>query len=234
MAKLILSHKGKVIDQYFLKKTNITIGRDAGNDIAIDDPLLSREHARIVSVGDDEIIEDLQSSNGTQINGRPLTRQILQHLDIIALGSHQLRYQSSRTASDADLERTIMIKPLPRMAQSDADTDASILAVPVTRSAKTKWPRGSVVVLKSPLSHASGEIVLLNEVVTTFGIPGEQLIVLTRRAQGFVATHVEGTLFPIINGQNIGTTACALRDGDLIEAAGYQLKFKLEAATEHA
>jgi len=234
MAKLVLSHNGKVIDQYFLKKTSITIGRDKSNDIAIDDPLLSREHARIVSVGDDEIIEDLQSSNGTQINGRPLTRQILQHLDVIALGSHQLRYQSSRTASDADLERTIMIKALPRTTQSDADADAAILAIPVAHAARAKWPRGSVIVLKSPVSHSSGETIRLDEVVTTFGIPSEQLIVLTRRPQGVFVTHVEGKQFPSINGQTIGTTPYALRDGDLIEAAGYQLKFKLESPTEHA
>ena len=228
MAKLVLTLKGKVINQYFIDKPSISIGRDASNDIAIDDPLLSREHIRIVSVGEDEIAEDMQSSNGSQINGRPLGRQILQHLDIIGLGSHQLRYMSSRAAADVDFERTMMIQALTRQGESDP----AIIALPAARSAKSKLPQGSVVVLESPDTHTKGENIRLKDVVTTFGIPGEQLIVLTRRPKGFFITHVEGTQFPRINRQLIGNAPHALRDGDLIEAAGYHLKFKIEALAQ--
>ena len=121
---------------------------------------------------------------------------------------------------------------LPRTAKPD--TDASIPAFPVARATKAKFPRGSVIVLQSPVSPYSGETVGLDEVVTTFGIPNEQLIVLTRRPQGYFATHVEGKHFPSINGQTIGSTPYALHDGDMIEAAGYQLAFKLEPSVEHS
>ena len=65
MAKLILTLNGSVINQYFIDKACVSIGRGADNDIVINDPVLSREHARVVSVGKDQIVEDLQSSNGT-------------------------------------------------------------------------------------------------------------------------------------------------------------------------
>jgi pSer/pThr/pTyr-binding forkhead associated (FHA) protein len=230
MAKLVLTLEGKVINHYFIDKPCLTIGRGAGNDIVINDPLLSREHARIVSIGEDEIVEDLQSSNGTRINGSPLVRQILQHRDIIELGNHQLRYMSSRIASDVDFERTMMIQTLPR--QAEAGGDAPIFDVPVARSAKTRFQEGSVTVLAGSRPYTTDQIVRLDRVVTTFGVPGEQLVVLTRRPQGVFLTHVEGSRFPRVNRQSVGETPHLLRDGDLIEAAGYQLKFKLKPLTD--
>lgn len=226
MAKLVLTLDGKVIDQYFIDKPCIAIGRDAENDITIDDPLVSREHARIVSVGEDEIIEDLQSSNGTLINGRPLVRQILQHRDVIELGSHQLRYMSSRIASDVDFDRTMMIQTPTR--QAETTEGAPIFGIPAARSARARFPEGRVMVLAGPGPHPSGENVRLDRVVTTFGIPGKQLVVLTRRPHGIFLTHVEGSRFPRVNGKSIGDAPHPLRDGDRIEAAGYKLEFKLE------
>ena len=123
MAKLILSLNGTVINQFFIDKPSLTIGREQGNDIVIDDAVLSRQHARVLTVEKDQIVEDLQSSNGTLLNGRPLTRQILQHGDVIQLGSHHLRYMSTRVAGDADLERTMIIKGLSRMAEAAAQAE---------------------------------------------------------------------------------------------------------------
>lgn len=230
MAKLVVTLKGKVIDQHFIDKPEITVGREAGNDILIDDPEASRMHARIVSVGDDEIVEDLASSNGTRVNGRPVVRQILQHRDVIEIGSHQLRYMSSRIASDTDFERTLLIQTLPRQAGSVGF--GPIAGIPAARSATTRFAEGSVVVVAGSDKHAGGDTVRLDRVVTTFGVPGEQLVVLTRRPQGIFLTHVEGRRFPRVNGKPIGDAPQALKDGDLIEAAGCRLKFKLETTAD--
>lgn len=228
MAKLVLSLNGTVLQQRFIDLPCISIGRDADNDIAINDPLLSRKHARIISIGEDHIIEDLHSANGTQINGSPLVRQILQHRDVIELGAHHLRYLSSRVATDADLERTMLIAALPRHGESRQD--APIVAVPAARAAKSLLPEGSVKVLAGSGQHSAGENVCLDRVVATFGVPGEQLIVITRRPQGYFLTHVEGSQPPRVNRQTIGCAPTALRHGDLIEAAGYRLEFRLEAS----
>ena len=226
MAKLILTLNSKVLNQYFIDKPCLTIGRGPDNDIVINDPLLSREHARIVTVGKDQIAEDLQSSNGTLLNGSPLTRQILQHSDVIELGSYHLRYMSSGVAADVELERTMLIKVLPRH-RAPAE-NAPVVSVPVARTARARLPEGCIKVLAGSGQHNAGESVRLDRVVVTFGIPGEQLIVIARRPQGFFLTHVEGARLPLLNQQSIGREPQALRDGDLIEAAGYRLEFRLE------
>jgi len=228
LAKLVLSLSGNVLNQYFTDKPVLCIGRDSANDIAINDALLSREHARITTVGEDHIIEDLQSSNGTLVNGAPVTRKILHHRDVIGLGSHTLRYLNTRMASDVDLERTMLIKPLAREGMAGKDNPTAA-ARPAIRSAKSWQPEASVKVLAAKAGEYSlGVTVRLDRVVTTFGTPGEQLAVITRRPQGYFLTHVEGSQPPRINRQAIGTEAHPLRHGDEIETSGYKLAFQVD------
>lgn len=227
MAKLVLSLNGTLLNQYFIDRTNLSIGRDKTNDIVVSDPLLSREHARIVCFGEDHIIEDLGSSNGTRINGQLLMRQILHHRDIVELGNHRLCYLNSRMAADIDMERTMLIKALP--ADGQPAWDAPAFAVPALRAAKTTTPEGWIKVLTGQGKHASGQEVRLDRVVTTFGIPGQRLVVIARRPQGFFLTHVEGKELPRINQQPINREAHTLSDGDRIEAAGCRLEFHLGA-----
>lgn len=226
MAKLVLSLNGNLLNQYFIDKACIGIGRDTTNDIVINDSLLSREHARIVSFGEDHIVEDLQSSNGSLINGRPLVRQILQHRDIIELGGHHLCYLNSRMAGDVDLERTMLIKALPHDGEPSAD--APSFALPAVRASRASWPAGQVKVLAGGSGrHKVGDSVDLDPVVTTFGIPGEQLVVISRRPHGYFIAHVEGAKFPRVNQQLINDEPQMLGNGDQIEAAGYRLEFRL-------
>lgn len=231
MAKLVLSLNGTVLNQYFIDAAPLRIGRDAGNDIVIADPLLSREHARIVGIGDDHIVEDLQSSNGTGLNGQPVQRKILQHRDIIELGSHRLCYLNTRVAAEVDLERTMLIQALP---QDGAASPGAPVAVPAMRAANTWLAAGRVKVLAGTGQHAEGDSLSLDRVVTTFGIPGTELVVITRRPQGYFVTHVEGRSFPRVNQQPIAAEPHPLLDGDLIEAAGYRLQFRLDATSDAA
>lgn len=227
MAKLVLSLNGSVLNQVFIDKPCLNIGRDAGNDIVIADPLLSRVHARILSVGEDHIVEDLQSSNGTLVNGSALGRKILHHRDVIGLGSHSLCYLNTRLAGEVDLERTMLIQALP-LGGEPAEAGA-VDAVPAIRAARAWLPVGSVKVLAGGTgAHAVGDSVRLDRVVTTFGTPGEQLVVIGRRPQGYFLTHVEGARLPRVNRRAISTEPHALHDGDQIEAAGYHLEFRLE------
>jgi pSer/pThr/pTyr-binding forkhead associated (FHA) protein len=230
LAKLVLSLNGTVLNQHFLDKPCISIGRDAASDIVINDPLLSREHARVVSIGEDHIVEDLHSGNGTLVNGQPLLRQILQHRDVIALGSHHLCYVNTRMAGEVDLERTMLIQAMPRYR--DPDEDTPVVAVPAMRTPKARLPEGSIKVLAGQGRHVVGKNVRLDRVVTTFGIPGEQLVVVARRPQGYFLTHVEGAKLPRVNQRAIGIQPYALSDGDEIEAAGCWLEFRLGAFGE--
>jgi hypothetical protein len=61
--------------------------------------------------------------------------------------------------------------------------------------------------------------------LTTLGKPGLQVAVITRRPQGYFITHVEGAIFPIINGKMIDAQAQPLHDHDVIELAGVKMEF---------
>ena len=72
-----------------LGELEITIGRDAGNEVAINDPLVSRRHCAIRHLGGHVQVSDLQSLNGTFVNGMPIREKALEHHDRIKVGASQ-------------------------------------------------------------------------------------------------------------------------------------------------
>ena len=221
MAKLVLSLNGTVLDQCFTDQPALGIGSAADNQIIVDDPHVREQHARILCIGEDHILESLDSETGVPINGKPSFRQILQHRDVIHLGAYHLRYLNSRVASEISMDRTMLIEALPR----DSEGGSDLTALPSARASKISFPEGFIHVVKGRGRHLPGEDVLLDRVVTTFGTPGEQLVVFTLRPQSIYVTHVEGAQLPRVNQKTIGRDPVPLADGDQIEAAGYRLQY---------
>lgn len=222
MAKLVLSLNGKVVNHYFIDKPSITIGSGAGNDILIDDTSLAPLQLSLVKLGHDTIAEVAEDGRRISVNGKPLKRQILKHLDIIELGRHQLRYMSAGIASDAELDRTMFI---PTVRAPDAGDAAQLTDVAIAPAGRARLMGGTVEFLSGPAPFKAGTMIPLVNVVTTFGEPGRSLLVLTRRPQGVFLGHVEGSRHPRVNGRSIGDAPHELTDGDLIEGAGYKLRF---------
>ncbi|MEO8331053.1 MAG: FHA domain-containing protein [Gallionella sp.] len=111
-AKLILSMDGTVIREYPLNKERMTIGRKAHNDIVIDNLAVSGEHAAVVTIMHDSFLEDLDSTNGLEVNGTPTKKHFLQNNDVVEIGKHKLKYindQITQTTS-ADFERTMVMR----------------------------------------------------------------------------------------------------------------------------
>ena len=71
----------------------------------------------------------------------------------------------------------------------------------------------------------AGKELELTKTLTTLGKPGVQVVVITRRPQGYFITHVEGSHFPIVNGKTLDTQAHPLGDHDVIELAGVKMEF---------
>ena len=78
---------GKAFD---LNADVISIGRESTNDIVIQDSEISRNHARIIRRGGGFLLEDLGSTNGTMVNGYPVTRTMLRPTDVVAIGESRL------------------------------------------------------------------------------------------------------------------------------------------------
>ena len=111
-AKLILSMDGVIIKEYPLNKERMTIGRKAHNDIAIDNLAVSGEHAAIVTILHDSFLEDMDSTNGLEVNGKPTKKHFLQNNDVIEIGKYKLKYINDQVTqtSPADFEKTMVLR----------------------------------------------------------------------------------------------------------------------------
>lgn len=113
MARLILSLDGSVMAEYNMNKERYTVGRLPDNDIRIDNPAVSGHHSLVINILNDSFLEDLNSTNGTYVNGKLIKKHALQHGDVVTVGHHQLRFvdtQSSDSEPD-EFEKTMVITP---------------------------------------------------------------------------------------------------------------------------
>jgi len=149
MAKLILSVDGQVLKEYPLSKERTLIGRKPHNDIQIDNLAVSGEHAAIITILNDSFIEDLGSTNGTMVNGKPIKKHFLQNNDVVEIGKHKLKYfnDAPTAATAADFEKTMIIRnpakaapPPPKEAMGDTHTNLKPLAPEAVRPAPASTP----------------------------------------------------------------------------------------------
>jgi FHA domain-containing protein len=92
-ATLVLISGGQPVRMYPLNAPELSIGRSEQSDIALGDPGVSRNHARVLREGDDFIVEDLRSTNGTQVNGQPVRRRRLADGDVVKLANSTLQFR---------------------------------------------------------------------------------------------------------------------------------------------
>jgi len=97
-ASLTVSLGDSLVQRLPLTSERLSIGRRLGNDLVLDHPAISGEHAVIVTLGGDSFLEDLNSTNGTLVNGQPVRKHFLQSGDIIELARYALRYQAPAAA----------------------------------------------------------------------------------------------------------------------------------------
>ena len=103
MAMLVQLHDGVAVKKFPLKKTSLRIGRNPDSDVFIDEAVVSTNHA-VVEALDEQgtlvyYIEDLNSTNSTFVNGEPISRQRLNHNDVIRIGWNSFKFiEETRTA----------------------------------------------------------------------------------------------------------------------------------------
>jgi pSer/pThr/pTyr-binding forkhead associated (FHA) protein len=91
MLRIILKFNSTVIKELKIDQDEIIIGRDSGNDVQIDNIAVSREHAKIIRGPNYYLIEDLNSTNGTFVNGKKINKKFLKEDDEISIGKHSLQ-----------------------------------------------------------------------------------------------------------------------------------------------
>jgi pSer/pThr/pTyr-binding forkhead associated (FHA) protein len=216
MPKMIVSIDEVVIKEVQLTKDKTTLGRRPYNDIVIDNLAVSGEHAVLQMTGSEVLLEDLNSTNGTYLNGKAIKKQQLHNGDSIEIGKYKIKFVGDGVADNFD--KTMVVRAMP-------------VATPPARPAGTFGSGeshglgGFHASIKVLSGAASGREVPLTKVVTTIGKPGVAVAAITRRQHGFVVHHVEGAGNPTLNGSPIKSEPISLKNGDLIELAGTQMQF---------
>lgn len=117
MYKLIVKLNQQTVTEHVFDQGTVSIGRNADNDVCLDDPTVSGLHAKIISFFRPTYIQDQRSTNGTFVNGKRVTEQALQAGDVITVGTHKMVYepdvgnavrkdtQTTMVLSDADLRK---------------------------------------------------------------------------------------------------------------------------------
>jgi len=109
--KLIIRTNNKIQGEFFIHKKRINIGRHRDNDLRIDDPLISRQHAQILQQGRTVYLRDLSSTNGTYVNNKRVDIAALEEGTVIKLGNCLLTFlRNNKTAShdETDPDRKVL------------------------------------------------------------------------------------------------------------------------------
>jgi pSer/pThr/pTyr-binding forkhead associated (FHA) protein len=235
MARLVLSLDSQVMAEYNMNKERYTIGRLPDNDIRIDNPAVSGHHSLIINILNDSFLEDLNSTNGTYVNGKLIKKHALQHGDVVTVGHHQLRFVEDDEAQD-EFEKTMVIqpssRPVDKLRTAAAVADNVSAGISATGARKALSVDGQTAPKKAKLQVLSGAFagreLDLNKALTTLGRPGVQVAAITRRADGFFIVHVDSGKegdYPLLNGSPIGSNATRLSDNDVIQLAGVKMGF---------
>ena len=241
MSRLILSLEGQIMAEYNMNRERYTIGRLPDNDVRIDNPAVSGHHSLIINILNDSFLEDLNSTNGTYVNGKLIKKHALQHGDQITIGHHTLRFieQQAEEAEQDEFEKTMVISPgsksqadIHRQAEQAARAAAEQVdaAAATTAAAATAPPAAAAVTGRLQVltgSFAGRELELVKG-LTTLGQPGRQVVAITRRQQGYYIVQVSGSdngERPKVNGQHVSAQAIKLEDGDVIELVGVKMGF---------
>lgn len=208
MAKLTVSSDGVVIKEIELNKARTTLGRRPYNDIVIDNLAVSGEHAVLLLHEGRVTIEDLNSTNGTYVNGRAARSEPLVDGDLIEIGRYKISFEQDQPAAVA--------------SAVEAPATPPAAAQPLAAVAQAQNAR--VRVLEGP---AAGREAQLVKEVTTLGKPGIAVVSITRRADGYAMARVGGQVLPRVNGREVDIEPLLLHDQDLIELADTRMQFLL-------
>ena len=221
-AKIVVTLNSSVLGEYPLDKERITIGRRPRphNDIQIDNLAVSGRHAAVITILNDSFLQDMESTNGTFVNGKLVKKCALHDGDIITIGKYELKYLNDEASDDQDFEKTMIIST-DMLSHAAAARAHQAEAAVASQSEAKEVPLARLQVLSGP---SKGKELVLEKTLMTLGKPGAQVAVITRRPRGYFLTHVEGS-YPSINGKTINDEAHELGDHDVIDLAGVKVAF---------
>lgn len=237
MPQLILQFEGRVLKECSVGLM-MTIGRLPDNTVVIDNPAVSSHHAAVFRAGDDYILEDLESTNGTFVNSKRVASHTLATGDVVLIGKHELvfdRAGGERVISDdgklhmSKLDNTVFLDTEQHKAMlaklNDVQHPTAVPAATAQLAVLRVLAGGSDQSEYGLAGHTS----LIGKADTSLvrlsgWFKPEMAVAITRNTQGYVATLLGGKT--LINGQPLRGRQ-GLNDGDVLDVSGLTLEFRV-------
>ncbi|MGQ0812468.1 MAG: FHA domain-containing protein [Nitrospiraceae bacterium] len=206
--KIVLKLNESVLQELEMAQPELTIGRQRGNGLMIDDASVSDHHARLIKIQEVVFLEDLDSTHGTFVNDRRIHRYQLQDTDVIRIGKHRLMFVDYTS-------RTTGAKPRGRSERS-----VGIVHILSGRTDRKEYKLSKQLTLIGSQSEASIKLTgyFAPKLAATIGRHGEGYFVSAAGQEKPI--RVNNT---VVKGQT------TLQDGDLLEIAGVKMYFSLPA-----
>lgn len=222
--KLEFSFNSNRLDDFVLDKEIMTIGRKDDNDIRIENLAVSGHHAKLLTIFDDSFLEDLNSTNGTYVNGRPITKHPLKNGDVIVIGKHELRYiNESNSASDDD--KTVLIRRQPGLNTSPGTNMNDPIDMPGNSAADL-----SAAKLQILNGKGAGKELALQKASVKLGKSGAEIVQINKRPDGHFIVSLDQeneNSHLMINGEAVGSRAVKLNNHDVIEINKLKIEYYL-------
>jgi len=222
--KLELSFNSNKLGEFSLDREVLTIGRKEDNDICIDNLAVSGHHAKLLTIFNDSFLEDLESTNGTFVNGIAVQKHPLKNGDVIFIGKHELRYVNDSKAINDDEDKTVLIRPKqeapgypnpPQIETVEFQPDE-----PSFESAKLQILNGS----------GAGKELLLLKASVKLGKSGSEVVQINKRPDGHFIVCLDQPSdgrMPKVNGEDIGARSVKLENHDIIEINRLKIEYFL-------
>lgn len=226
MAEIIVRFDDKVIERIVTEKKRISIGRTKDNDIVLENRGVSRKHALIEFNEKAAIVIDNESLNGTFVNNRKISEEVLRDDDVITIGKYQLIYHSEQSqdgdaAADFDGTMILNTKRQKKLLENDK----------AERELVTKYG-GSVLLGEENADFSEFQ---LDREVTTIGkakfvhirVKGFWIAPIQAKITSENNSHVLTNLGKkgktLVNGEPV--TMCNLKNGDLVTVGRTTFKY---------
>lgn len=236
MPTLTLQFKDTNLSEYKLEKgSSLMIGRRDTNHIVIDNLAVSGSHAKVDVLDDGCLLTDLQSKNGTFVNGKMISSHWLKPGDVVTIGKHTLVFmlapgeEAPPEQEGAGMDNKTMV-----LDTNDYRAMLNKNAASTTPSAPAAPPKKEAVGILSYLKGGEGEVPLVkklvkigkdssNDIVVGGFLMGATAATISRRPNGYVLSYVEGMAKPKVNGTTVKDTV-QLREFDKIEIGSVLLE----------
>ncbi len=245
MAKLILQFQERVLKDCAVGPYPVKIGRLPDNTIVIDNEAVSGHHARVLREGDQFVLEDLKSTNGTFVNGQRIARHVLRHGDAVLVGKHTLVFDETTRDEPAvvaqagpdvpELGGTILFDAKQRAALLAATQQAGGAAAPAPDTTRLPPPE-RVAVLRVVSGRADEAEYPLEAHTSLIGKSDVALVrlkgwfkpkvavAIARKGDNYQASLLGGKAR--INDQPL-TGRQDLKNGDVLDVCGLTLEFRV-------